>query len=53
MDADAVLVAYVEAKPNGFIFDVGGSRLEKNLMKLLVKNLSDQLGSLRLPVVCL
>ena len=38
-------VAYVEAKPNGFIFDAEGSRLEKNLMKPLVKNLSDQHGS--------
>ena len=27
--------------------------LVKKLMKPLVKNLSDQLGSLRLPVVCL
>lgn len=38
-------IAYVEAKPGGFVFDVAGSRL--------VKNLSDPLNSLRLLAVCL
>ena len=29
--ADAVSIAYVEAKPGGFVFDVAGSRLMKKL----------------------
>ena len=30
-DPNAVSVAYVEAKPGGFVFDVAGSRLMKKL----------------------